>query len=205
MRVDERLSEKDRSNEPRAPCKLVIMIDNVNDDTVRAVANHEAAHIVIACALGLSIGEKGATVCGFPPDPTGVAHFEGATQGTEVVASKADDVIIALLAGGIAHSKLRSDVKTAVLRDEERIAELLGSPSFTSPEVQAHCGLLKPRANELVDRHWPVIETVAMALCSKEWHYRRPANSFFKEKSLSGADLKSLLDPMPVMVNSAIE
>ena len=177
----------------------------MNDDTVRAVAIHEAAHIVIACVLGLSIGEKGAAVYGMPPDPTGVAHFEGATRGTEVVASKVHDVIIALLAGGIAHSKLRSDVKTAVLKDEERIAELLGSSSFTSPEVQAHCALLRPRANELVDRHWPVLETVATALCNKEWHYRYSASSFFKDKSLSGAELKSLLHPMPVIVNSAIE
>jgi len=38
-----------------------------------------------------------------------------------------------------------------------------------------------------------------------EWHYRRPANSLFKEKSLSGEELKSLLDPMPVVVDGTIE
>ena len=181
------------------------MRDNVNDDTVCGVAHHEAAHIVIACVLELSIGERGATVYGFPPDPTGVAHFEGATQGTEVAVSKVDNVIIALLAGGIAHSKLRNDINTEVLKDEERIAELMGAPGFESPEVQTHCAPLNSQAKELVDRHWPVIQKVAMTLCSKEWHYRRPANSLFKEKSLSGEELKSLLDPMPVVVDGTIE
>lgn len=184
---------------------MVMMIDNVNEDTVRAVAHHEAAHMVIACALGLSIGKKGATVYGFPPDPTGVAHFEGATQGSDVIASKVDDVITALLAGGIAHRRFRNDVKTAVLKDEERIAELIGAPYFTSPKAQTHCAPLKSRANELVDRHWAEIEKVADVLCNKEWHYRRPANSFFKEKSVSGEDLRSLLPPMPVVVDGAIE
>jgi hypothetical protein len=181
------------------------MRDNVNDDTVLGVAHHEAAHIVIACALGLRIGERGATVYGFPPEPTGLAHFEGATQGTEVAASKVDNVIIALLAGGIAHSNLRNQINTAVLKDEERIAELLGAPGFKSPEVETHCAPLKSQAKELVDRHWLVIQKVAIALCSKEWHYRRPANSFFKEKSLPGEELKSILDPMPVVVDDTIE
>ena len=174
-----------------------MMIDNVNDGTVCGVAHHEAAHIVIACALGLAIGEKGMKVSVRSPDPTGEAHFEGATLGTEVVPSRVDNVVIALLAGGIAHRHFPGNVNAAVLIDQERIAELLGADCFTSPGLQARLALLKSQAEELVDRHWPMIEKVATAICRKDWAYRYPSNSFFREKAMSGDDLRSMLYPMP--------
>ncbi len=49
---------------------MVTMIDNVNDETVCAVAHHEAAHVVVACDRELAIGKKGAIVYGHPPEPT---------------------------------------------------------------------------------------------------------------------------------------
>lgn len=131
------------------------MIDNVNDETVKAVAHHEAAHVVVAFNQDLSIGKKGAIVYGHPPEPTGSAYFEGATLGTPVDASKAESVIIALLAGGIAHSRFTDRIETAVLLDRQRIAEVMGAPSFASPELQERIPRLAAKAEELVDQFWP--------------------------------------------------
>ena len=181
------------------------MIDNVNDETVRAVAHHEGAHIVIACVRGLAIDAQGMTVFGHPPDPTGVALFEGATPKTEVADAKVDNVVIALLAGGIAHRRFQDDVRTAVLKDEDRIAELLGAPSITCPEIQDRLGRLRAIATELVDRHWDKIQKVATKLCDKPWHRPSRHTSFFKDKSLSGDELKELLDPLPVVIDEVIE
>jgi len=182
-----------------------MMIDNVNDDTVCAVAHHEAAHIVIACVLGLGIGKKGVKVSVRSPDPTGEAHFEGASLGADVAPSKVDNVIIALLAGGIAHSKFPGNVEEAVLIDQERIAELLQAKCFMSPEVQERLPPLTSQANQLVDRHWPTIEKLAKAICSTEWSYLRPGNSFFREKAICGEKLKPILHPLHVMVDLTID
>jgi hypothetical protein len=46
---------------------------------------------------------------------------------------------------------------------------------------------------------------LAAALCKKDWHYRNPHDGFFKEKSLSGEELKTLLSPMTVVVDDTIE
>lgn len=181
------------------------MIDSVNDDAVRAVAHHEAAHIVIACHRELSIGKQGAIVYGHPPEPTGSAYFEGATLGTPVDASKVESVIIALLAGGIAHSRFTDRIETAVLLDRQRIAEVMGVPSFASPELQESIPLLAAKAEELVDQYWPEIVKVGTALWKQDWRYRNPHAFFFKKKSLSGEELQTLLRPMTVIVDDAIE
>jgi len=184
---------------------MAMMIDNVNEETVCAVAHHEAAHVVVACHRELPIGKKGATVYGHPPDPTGSAYFEGATLGSPVGASKKESVIIALLAGGIAHNRFTDRIETAVLLDQLRIAELMGGPSFGSPEVQERISPLAAKAAELVDQHWLEIVRVGTALCKKEWHYSNPHVGFFKDKSLSGEELQTLLSPMTVVVDDKIE
>ena len=181
------------------------MIDNINDETVCAVAHHEAAHVVIACDLELAIGKKGAVVYGHPPDPTGSAYFEGATSGTPVEASKEESVVIALLAGGIAHNRFTDRTERAVLSDQQRVAELMGAPSFSSPEVQERILPLSAKAAQLVDQHWSEIVKVGTALLKKEWQYRNRHVGFFKEKSLSGEELQNLLSPMTVVVDDTIE
>lgn len=181
------------------------MIDHVNEQTVCGVAHHEVAHIVIACDRGLAIGKKGAVIYGQPPDPTGSAHFEGATFGTPVDASKKESVVIALLAGGIVHSRLADRIETAVLLDQQRIAELMGAPSFDSPELQEQIRPLVAKAEELVDKHWSIIVIVGAALCEKDWQYKYPHSSFFKQKSLPGEELKALLSPMTVVVDDTID
>jgi hypothetical protein len=184
---------------------MVTMIDNVNDETVRAVAHHEAAHIVIACDRELAIGKKGAIVYGHPPEPTGSAYFEGATLGTPVDAAKKESMVIALFAGGIAHSRFTDRIETAVLLDQRRIAELMGVPSYASPELQERILPLAAKAEELVHQRWPEIVRIGAALCNKDWHYRNPHAGFFKEKSLSGEELQTLLRPMTVVVDDTIE
>lgn len=181
------------------------MVDNVNDETVCAVAHHEGAHIVVASDRKLAIGKKGAIVYGHPPEPIGSAYFEGATLGTPVDTSKKDSVVVALLAGGIAHSRFTDRIETAVLLDQQRIAELMGVSNFASPELQERILPLAAKAAELVNQHWPKIVRVGAALCKKDWHYKNPHSGFFKEKSLSGEELRTLLSPMTVVVDDAIE
>lgn len=181
------------------------MIDNVNDETVCAVAHHEVAHVLIACDRGLAIGKKGVIVYGNPPDPTGSAYFEGATFGTPVDASNRENVVIALLAGGIAHSRLTGRIETAVLLDQQRIAELMGAPSFDSPDLQEQIRPLAAKAEELVNQHWPKIVSVSAALMKKNWQYRYPHSSFFKKKCLPGEELKTLLSPLTAVVDDTIE
>jgi hypothetical protein len=43
------------------------------------------------------------------------------------------------------------------------------------------------------------------ALCKKDWHYRNPHAGFFKEKSLSGKKLQTLLSSMTVVVDDTID
>jgi hypothetical protein len=39
----------------------------------------------------------------------------------------------------------------------------------------------------------------------KEWQYRYPHSSFFKQKSMRGEELETLLSPMTVVVDDTIE
>jgi hypothetical protein len=50
-----------------------------------------------------------------------------------------------------------------------------------------------------------MIEKVATAICRKEWVYRYPSNSFFREKAMCGDNLTSTLYLVPVLVDPTVE
>lgn len=179
--------------------------EELHAEEVLAVAHHEAAHIVVACVLGLKIGMKGTTVNG-PSigDVTGVAWFEGATPGTFVEEDKVDDVIVALLAGGRAHRRFKENVETPTYKDRERIVELCDEPPTHPPVVPSRCEPLMEMAELLVTEHWEAIKRVASALCAKQWHYSRKPSQFFRDKTLSGNELVAILAPMSVEVDDAM-
>jgi hypothetical protein len=81
----------------------------------------------------------------------------------------------------------------------------MGAPCFDLLEVQEQIRPLAVKAEELVNQHWPEIVRVSTALCKKDWHYRNPHAGFFKEKSLSGEELQTLLSPMTVVMDNTIE
>ena len=179
--------------------------EELRAEEVRGVAHHEAAHIVIACVLRLKIGMRGITVTRpFIGDVTGAAYFEGTTAGTSIEEEKVDDVIVALLAGGIAHRRFKENVDTPTYRDRERIVELCGEASVHPPVLPSRCAPLAQMAESLVTAQWETIEHVASALCAKPWHYPNRYSHFYRDKTLSGNDIVAILRPMSVEVDDGM-
>jgi len=178
------------------------MTIGADDMTCRAAAYHEAAHIVIASAVGLPISPKGISIDGFA---NGLAHFKGATSGTKVAAEEVDKVVISMLAGGIVHGGVHGNVEHAIIRDERRIKEIMDE-HIANPEARkTKREELETRASELASKHWQAIEAVAEALWSKSWKPRNRHIQLFRGKTLDGTELKALLTDITLVVDETVE
>src|SRR5216110_236977 len=111
----------------------MLMAVDAGDEHCRAAGYHESAHIVIACHLGLPISPKGIYIDNFAQ---GRAWFRGATDGVAVPSADVDRVVIALLAGGIAHRRILQEIKDACAGDDGRIEELLEAHNSDSKTCQ---------------------------------------------------------------------
>jgi hypothetical protein len=173
-----------------------------DDDTCRAAAYHESAHLVIACVAGLPIHPKGISIDGFA---NGRTHFKGSTDNTAVSSEDVDNVVIALLAGGLAHCRMHGNVKAAVSGDEQRIAEILETHIADPAARQEKREQLRAHAKDMVDEHWQTIENLAQALWSKSWQPRYPHRHLLKEKALTGIEIAPIVVPLPVVLDDTVE
>jgi hypothetical protein len=174
---------------------------DAGDERCRVAAFHEAGHIVIACCVGLAISPRGIYVNNFAE---GRAWFEGATDGEEVASTAVDNVIVALLAGCVAHGTMSEDVGDACQGDEDRIKELLEKhypePCARAAKEQA----LRKTSKHIVGDNWSEISSVAEALWATEWRSKHPNRSWPQEKKLSAEDLRPLVAPMVLVVDDRV-
>jgi hypothetical protein len=139
-----------------------------NSDYARSGAYHEAAHVVIGAVLGIPLTEKGLHLDRWG---NGIAHYHdkkpdgSANLGPETGRER---TIIATAAGWIAQNRMYSCSQSGAHLDIDQINALLTemypdrSPSWCAAKTK-----LLREAEQLVEVHWVVIESVALALWAK--------------------------------------
>jgi hypothetical protein len=180
---------------------LAVTVD-AGDEHCKAAAYHESAHIVVACLLGLPISPNGIYINNFAE---GRAWFKGATDGVALPSTEVHQVVIALLAGGVAHRRVHRNLQDACKGDDWRIKEILEShfpDSETRREMEHQ---FQAQALEFVDAHWEVIARVAEALWGKSWRPKYQHRHWPKEKALSASELVTLIDHVPVLIDEYLE
>jgi len=178
------------------------MAADAGDAHCRAAAYHESAHIVVACEQGLSISPKGIFINNFAE---GRAWFNGATDGSEVPFAELDKVLIALFSGGIAHSRMQTEMRDACKGDDWRIDHLLKRYYADLTARQQKREQLLARATKLVTDLWDTIARVAEELWSKPWKPKNQHREWPKEKTLPAIELEPLIGQIAVVISEDVE
>ena len=175
-------------------------MNGIDEVACRGAAYHESGHIVAAIALGLPISPKGIRIGGFAD---GNAFFKGADTDAPVSASDVGRVVIALLAGGVAHACVRPEVSVA-RGDEERIAQILAEPLDEPTAREARRSELLQDAKLLIDQHWESVSNLAEELDEKVWQPTRPNHCLPVEKSLSASEIQKAMPHFDVIVDESL-
>jgi hypothetical protein len=166
-------------------------------------AYHEAGHIVIAAAQGLRLSRHGVHL---DADGRGISYYEYRkprrfwSAPSEI---KREHTIIATLAGLVAQQKFYPDCSTLGASDDTELVDLLLSEIAEVEPLEGALSTaqidLKQAADDLVERFWPAIESVAVTLWETPDTLRDfddPESSWSalsREKRLSGARLVEIL------------
>jgi hypothetical protein len=149
----------------------------IKEEYVNSAAHHEAGHTVIAAVQGLWLRARGIHV---DSEGSGISYYGHRMPGDLSVSAKDQDererTILALHAGRIAQVRFfpecpdenwaaDADVLGALLEEMFR-ADL--KARFAAAERLRH------QCQELVDRHWAPIHSLATELISKPWTEQPP-------------------------------
>ena len=145
-------------------------------EDVTCTAGHEGSHVVIAAAEGLRLRPEGIMV---DPYGHGLACFCKEPDGSDLSRER---IIVATLVGFRAEKRFREE-RSYPARDEldviwnadsretrKLLSELPGD--YYSNERK-----LENRLEDLIEKHWPLIEALATALLAKDWEELKPLKS----------------------------
>jgi hypothetical protein len=144
-----------------------------NQEYVRSVAFHEAAHVVVAAAQDLPLSDKGIRLDRLG---NGNAHYrDRKPDGSRDIGSESEreKTIISTFAGWIAQNKVHPCGQGGAFYDINQANALLDEmyPGQGSMWWAARRALTM-ESERLVRFHWPAIEAVALALWSKPYSRR---------------------------------
>jgi len=136
-------------------------LDSANRTSVERTAYHEAGHMVVAAALGLTLRAEGLHV---DPLGAGLACFSKQPDGSDLSRER---IIVAIFAGYIAQERSHPDSIWQLDTDWQEAHTLLGEMSIESTEVTRE-RLLK-RSRQLVNQYWLAVKALASALLARNW------------------------------------
>jgi len=180
-------------------------------------AYHEAGHVVVAAAQGMSLSIHGVHV---DRDGKGISYYD--CRKPEPVRcefdKKGEHTIISLFAGLIAQQKFCLNCPTtAASKDNDWIQRLLpqmylGGTSVAEMKASEIAlneaqQRLHEEANQLVDKHWSAIGTLAKALCAKPFTPRLPDepekcwSAQSEERTIAGPGIVAILKEFGIYVS----
>jgi hypothetical protein len=146
------------------------------DVNVESGARHESGHIVIAASQGLTLRAEGLMV-----DPFGwglACYYKDRDESDQ----SREQIIVATLAGFAVEKRFREersyparDYMDVTLNRDNVEARTLLTP--LAGNYASHEASLNNRLQDLIGKHWPVIEALAVELLAKEWEPLKPLKS----------------------------
>lgn len=174
------------------------------DLKIKCAAHHEAGHIVIAAAQGLSLRPEGLSV---DPSGEGLACYCKRPNDSDISRERA---IVTMLAGFMAqrrfceeHSYPAPDPIGIILspdwQEARQVISRLSAEAFSVDNATTILAKLENRSQHLVEQNWLAIEELAITLLAKEWEPLKALNSGstwsseFTAKYVAGEEVVGML------------